>query len=220
MGRNVEFHIESGRLQIIGSEDAEPTPHNVKMGRASNGVVYVAKNARVEVHGDNVELRVENVAGLEAHVDSGSLEAFDIDGPVEIHADRVDVALENVRGDVEVNTDSGDIEIPRAYGRIEISSGGSGDVTVQAATDRLEVCGDSGEIVLDLVPVGRRARYEVNSDSGSVTIRVPAGTGVRAELESDSGEVLNDTDGGDEVFLEVNTDSGDITVLAGVHAFG
>ena len=119
-----------------------------------------------------------------------------------------------------MHIDSGDIEILRAFGRIDINSGGRGDVTVQAASDAVDVCGDAGDIVLDLVPVGRRARYDVNSDSGSVTVRVPAGTGVRAELESDSGDVLNDTESGDEVRLDVNTDSGDITVLGGVPAFG
>jgi hypothetical protein len=74
--------------------------------------------------------------------------------------------------------------------------------------------------VLDLAPLGHAARYEVNSDSGAVTIRLPADVGVRADLRSDSGDVLNDTSDGEDVRLSVKTDSGDITVVAGVRVFG
>lgn len=219
MPRTIEFHVDSGRLHIVGEPGGESRQRRFDIGRASETEVTVSEDCRVEVHGDSVELRVENVAGLEVHIDSGSLEAIDIDGNVEIHADNTDIALDSVVGNVEIHIDSGDVEALGVVGRVEISADSS-EITLQATSERVDVCTDSGDVVLDLVPAGNSARYEVNSDSGAVTIRLPADVGVRAEFECESGEVVNDTEPGDDVRLNVCTDSGDITVVSRVPAVG
>lgn len=219
MSKTLQFHLESGRLNVTGSPDADERKGTVEAGRGANLDLAVSDECRVEVHADRLELCVENVAGLEAHIDSGTIEALDIDGLVDIHADRADISVENVEGNVEISCDSGDIEVLRVRGRVEINAD-SGDITVQATSDRVEIEVDSGDVVVDLVPFGHRPRYTVTSDSGAVTVRIAGDVGVRAKLESDSGDILNDTVDGDDVLLEITTDSGDITVLSGVPALG
>ncbi|MDR7278593.1 DUF4097 family beta strand repeat-containing protein [Catenuloplanes atrovinosus] len=156
--------------------------------------VSAPRGVRVTGRSDSGDVRLTGVGAVDLKVDSGSLTADGVSGPVRVESDSGDVRLANVTGTTDLRVQSGTLE-----GR-----GLAGTVTAAV---------ESGDADLALAAP---ASVTVTVDSGDLTLRVPDGK-YRVRTAADSGQVDVgiDNDPAATAVLDLRADSGDLNVLRG-----
>jgi DUF4097 and DUF4098 domain-containing protein YvlB len=150
--------------------------------------LFVPRGTHVLMHSISGDLTAHGVKGeLVARTTSGSVQVDNagptvlesvsgdvtgraLTGPVRVSSVSGDVQLGDVAGDVEVSTVSGDISIPEARSKIARIESVSGDIRYHGPID----------------PTGR---YDFQSHSGDVTLRIPAATQANVSLQTFSGSL-------------------------------
>lgn len=194
------------------------------------------------------ETHVRNVNGtFLVDTGSGPVEAHSVTGELVIDTGSGDVVVEGFDGELEVDTGSGHVELTDVSGDDLTADTGSGDVTGSGIrAGALSVDTGSGEVVLSgvacpnvTVDTGSGEvelellqdvdELDIDTGSGSVTVRVPDAVGARMVLDTGSGGidmglplevqqarrnflqgVLGDGDG----TIRIDTGSGNIRIVA------
>jgi DUF4097 and DUF4098 domain-containing protein YvlB len=179
-----------------------------RTGRVVVRTIYGARSGRRGSVGVDYTVRVPRDTALELRSVSGDIEVSDVRGETRVEVVSGDLTLLDVTNLARAKTVSGDVEVVDAAGardtslavvsgdlrvrnlkapRIEVESV-SGDVDLtDLETERLNVGSVSGDVRFQ-GPLARTGRYEVNSHSGSVRLRV-AGSGFDLEAQTFSGDI-------------------------------
>lgn len=138
---------------------------------------------------------------------SGEIRAQGIRGSLNIDTGSGAVFVRDVQGDLEVDTGSGEVEVEGVTGSEVIVDTGSGEVTgadisarslnvdtgsggihlTSVASQDIVLDTGSGEVELDLLEDVNT--LEIDTGSGSVTVRAPASLGAQVEVDTGSGGI-------------------------------
>lgn len=160
--------------------------------------MYVAVGA-VDVEGVRGDVLVDTGSGsvsargvrgsLLVDTGSGSITVSDVEGPVEVDTGSGSVEVDEVSGaSVLVDTGSGSVRgrgirsgslrVDTGSGEIRLAAVAAPDVVLDTGSGRIEV-----ELLEDV------ERLDVDTGSGSVTVRVPSTMGAEIEIDTGSGGI-------------------------------
>lgn len=190
--------------------------HRVYIGGGGRGGVEaradvtlrVPKGQKVAVHLAVGEATVSNVDGdIEVDVAAARVTTTGTRGRLALDTGSGDVSVTDAEGELTFDTGSGDVRVSRIRGSgltVDAGSGGltGGDVQVRRLALDLgsggarltgvlaeEITLDSGSGDVDLALTGDVRSIDVDSGSGSVTLRVPPTLGATVEVDAGSGGV-------------------------------
>jgi Putative adhesin len=186
--------------------------------RGINLDITVPSSIDLALHGSSGDINLTGVDGkIDVNTDSGSLSLNNVNGPLDLSTSSGDITVINESGPVSAHADSGDIRLDHASGVMNLSTS-SGNITL----DQAQVSGqdlwqtDSGSIQFTgtLDPHGT---YQMETDSGNVTLNLPANTSFQLTTSTDSGSVSNafttsTVGNAPHAGITAKTDSGDIRV--------
>jgi len=171
--------VESPEDRNDGDYDNDHTAFEISM----------PKTARLLVRSLSGDIKLHDVADVEAHSVSGGIDAANIASHAALESISGDVTVMHVTAGVRASTVSGDLRAKQITGEVSAQSV-SGDIVLDDITSafvRSETV--SGELHFS-GPVDPKGRYEFHSHSGDVN--------------------LNIAGGGNDATLEVETYSGDL----------
>jgi hypothetical protein len=166
--------------------------------------VFVPREFSVDLRSASGPIRIEDVIGrVRARSTGGRIDVRGAEGPVRVRTGEGEVAVTEVRGDVEVRAQHGSVELDWIDGAIDARTG-QGDLKVRHVDGPIALRADEGELELrDL-----RGRVEAKTESGavyasfvadpagvletqagSVEVRLPAHASVALDARSDRGAV-------------------------------
>jgi DUF4097 and DUF4098 domain-containing protein YvlB len=160
-----------------------------RRGSDSRFEVSVPQGVRVIARSQSGDITIRGTHGeVEASAQSGDLVIEDVNGRLDVKSFSGEVTVSNVVGDVEISTQSGDLKLSDVRGNIEIGNT-SGDITMHGVTAKIvRAKTTSGDVTYDgtIDPAGR---YELESHSGDVRLRVPRDANAQLTVSTWNGEI-------------------------------
>jgi len=186
----VRFESSQSRLSLAESprnhEDDEDSDDH---GRVLGFEITMPKNARLLARTVSGDVRLRDVADVEAHSVSGDVDAMNIASHAVLETVSGDLTASNVLGGLRANTVSGEVKARQVTGEVSAQSV-SGDIVLDAVTSayvRAETV--SGELRFS-GPVDAKGRYEFHSHSGDVNLDLTGGgANATLEIETYSGDL-------------------------------
>lgn len=151
--------------------------------------ITMPKNARLLVRTLSGDVKLRDVADVEAHSVSGDVDAANVASHAVLETVSGDLTANNVAGGLRANTVSGDLHARQITGEVSAQSV-SGDIVLESVTSAY-VRGEtvSGELQFS-GPVDPKGRYEFHSHSGDVNLDLTGGGGnATLEVETYSGDL-------------------------------
>lgn len=178
---NIRFSASSARvtLDVGGSRRGSDTrfelsvPYGVRINAQTlSGDIRVrGTRGPVEAHAQNGDIDVEEVATrLDISSFNGDVTARNIGGDCTVNSLSGGIRLTDVRGSVDASTVSGDIDLRGILAKLVRAKTTSGDVTFDGAIDAA-------------------GRYEFNSHSGDVGLRIPRDASAQLTVSTWSGAI-------------------------------
>ena len=186
-----QIHFDASQSRVSLSET--PGDHGDE-DRDDNGRNYgfeisVPKSVRLVVRSISGDIKVRDVADVEAHTVSGDLNATNIANHADLETISGDLSVDNAAAGMRASTVSGDIQARKITGEVSAQSV-SGDVVLQDVTSafvRSETV--SGELHFS-GPVDPKGRYEFHSHSGDVDLDLTGGAAnASLDVETYSGDL-------------------------------
>jgi DUF4097 and DUF4098 domain-containing protein YvlB len=185
----IRFDASPSRVSLAENPDEHSDDEDHEYNRRNGFEISIPRNARLVIRTISGDIKVQDVADVEAHSVSGDLNATNISS----HA-----AFETV---------SGDLTVMKASAGLRASTV-SGDLQARQITGEVSAQSVSGDVVLDDV-TSSYVRSE--TVSGEVHFTGPVDPKGRYEFHSHSGDLdLDLTGGGGNASLDVETFSGDL----------
>jgi DUF4097 and DUF4098 domain-containing protein YvlB len=186
-----------GLTVTVRSKPAEvrvPAGSDLTIGSRSGDVVLDGALGAVSVTTDSGDVRVEEVAALDARTVSGDLQ------------------VGVVHGALRLRTTSGRVHVGRAGGEVRIGTV-SGGIDVEQVCCGMAVKTVSGTIDATLAgPPGGADAISAETVSGAVVVRVPASIRPAVRIRTNSGTERIDCPLGGDCTIEARTVSGPVTV--------
>ncbi|MGH9888479.1 MAG: DUF4097 family beta strand repeat-containing protein, partial [bacterium] len=178
---NIRFTGSSARvtLEVAGGRRSSDTrfelsvPYGVRVNAQTQSGDITVRGTRgpVEAHAQNGDVDVEEVVTrLDITSLNGDVGARNVSGDATVNSTNGEVRLTDVRGSVDVATVSGDVDLRGIAAKIVRAKAVSGDVTFEGVID----------------PAGR---YELNSHSGDIRLRIPRDASAQLTVSTWSGSI-------------------------------
>jgi DUF4097 and DUF4098 domain-containing protein YvlB len=127
--------------------------------------VSIPRSFNVNVHDGSGEIIIRKAANTVINDGSGSIEAIDIQGTLEINDGSGSINVRNVSRDIKIHDGSGNIDVAHTQGNINVHDG-SGGIDLNDIAGDVVISDGSGSIRVD-----KAANFELLSDgSGSVNV--------------------------------------------------
>jgi len=137
----------------------------------------------VTVRGTRAAVEVSSVSGDVEVVDAASRASINsVSGEVTARGIAGDARVRSVSGDVTASDVQGDLRAESVSGELQLNNVRSSSVSAKTV---------SGEIAFS-GPLSAAGRYEFNSHSGDIVLRLPDGTSANLSVETYSGELESD----------------------------
>jgi DUF4097 and DUF4098 domain-containing protein YvlB len=201
--------LDKGFNGSVSYEIEVPVALNLHIATTSGDVSLIALEGNAQIGATSSDINIRDHKGnCDIDNTSGNIVLRDIAGDVDVSSTSSDALFDNVQGDVTLQATSGDTETNWVTGMVRISktSGyvriakSSGDIDVNSISGDIELdqkeggfalSTSSGDITVVSEFVGGK-RYEAESISGNIIVRVPAELKGDVRLETVSGNI--DTD--------------------------
>ncbi len=132
------------------------------------------------VHGD-----------VDAHAQSGDIQVRDAGSRLDVESLSGDVSVAGVKGETRITTVSGDVELSGARGDMEIESV-SGDIELRdVVVKQVRTHTTSGNVTFD-GQILDGGRYEFNTHSGEIELRLPSDIGAELSVATFNGGIESD----------------------------
>ena len=184
----LRLDASSSRVSLLESpEDREDSDEDDD--RHHGFEISMPKSARLVARSISGDVKLRDVADVEAHSVSGDLDATNIASHAVLETVSGDLTVTKVSAGLRASTVSGDIQARQITGEVATQSV-SGDVVLEDVTSayvRAETV--SGEVHFS-GPVDPKGRYEFHSHSGDVDLDLTGGGGdATLEVETYSGDL-------------------------------
>jgi DUF4097 and DUF4098 domain-containing protein YvlB len=177
--------------------DASPNRTTIELSTARRGSdsrfeISVPQGVRVIAKSASGDITIRGTHGeVQATAQSGDMVIEDVNGRLEVKSFSGEVTVANVVGDVEISTQSGDLKLSDVRGNIEVGNT-SGDITMRGVTARtVRAKTTSGDVSYEgtIDPAGR---YDLESHSGDVRLKVPRDASAQLTVSTWNGEIESD----------------------------
>ena len=190
---NVRFESSSSRVALVENpyrhEGYDDDDDNYGDEHGLGFTISMPKNARLLVRTLSGDVKLRDVADVEAHSVSGDLDAMNIASHAVLETVSGDLTAIKIGGGLRANTVSGDMKARQITGEVNAQSV-SGDIVLEDVTSSY-VRGEtvSGQMQFS-GPVDPKGRYEFHSHSGDVDLDLTGGGGnATLEVETYSGDL-------------------------------
>ncbi|MBA2684019.1 MAG: DUF4097 family beta strand repeat protein [Gemmatimonadaceae bacterium] len=187
------FESSSSRVSLVESPEHNSYSDDDDEDDSGSGhnrvEVSMPKSARLLVRSLSGDIKLRDVADVEAHSVSGGIDVTNVASHAVLETISGDATVTHVSAGVRINTVSGDISAKQIAGEVAAQSV-SGDVTLDDITSsyvRSETV--SGEVHFS-GPVDPKGRYEFHSHSGDVDVNIAGGgSDATLDVETYSGDL-------------------------------
>jgi DUF4097 and DUF4098 domain-containing protein YvlB len=185
--------VERLRFEVDGKRTTVHVmlPDNTRHAGKTELTIKVPATSTVDLDCVSGEIRVNGATGpLKLSTVSGSIKATGFQSTVEAQTVSGSIDLEGASNELDAQTVSGSISITKATGRVEASTiSGTIDVSGENVS-RLKCKNVSGGASFE-GSVAEHANVDMNSQSGSVTVRLPETTSAVFDASTFSGGIHN-----------------------------
>jgi hypothetical protein len=185
----IRFDSSPSRVSLAENPGDHDDDDRNESGRDYGFEISVPRSARLVTRSISGDIKVSDVADVEAHTVSGDLDAMNIASHADLETISGDLSITNAAAGMRASTVSGDIQARKITGEVSAQSV-SGDVVLQDVTSayvRSETV--SGELHFS-GPVDQKGRYEFHSHSGDVDLDLTGGAGnATLDVETYSGDL-------------------------------
>ncbi len=183
-----------------------PTSTRLEVSTTSGDVSLLGLEGEATISGTSGDIKVVGFTGdLNVETTSGDLSFKDVKGNVDANSTSSDMLFDNITGNVVVQSTSGDTEAHFVTGKTRITKT-SGDVRIEAAGSDVDVNTTSGNIDIEQ----RAGGVFVSSSSGDVSIHSEMTDGKRFEVETISGDITLRVPAEMKGYVKLETISGSI----------
>jgi hypothetical protein len=190
----IRYEISRGQIMLrVDSEDGDNrrSRRNGNVGEARFELM-VPVGTRVEASGVSGDVTVRGTrAAVDASSVSGDVEVTDAASRASVNSVSGDVTVRGVAGDARVRSVSGDVTANDVQGDLRAESVSGELLLDNVRSSSVSVKTVSGEIAFS-GPLAAGGRYEFNSHSGDIQLRLPEGTNAALSVETYSGELDSD----------------------------
>ncbi|MDQ2766365.1 MAG: DUF4097 domain-containing protein [Gemmatimonadota bacterium] len=187
---NVRFESSSSRVSLVETPYRhDDYDNNDEDDRGLGFQISVPKNARLLLRTLSGDVKLRDVADVEAHSVSGDLDAINVASHAVLETVSGDLTVSKVSGGLRANTVSGDVNAKQISGEVSAQSV-SGDIALEDVTSAY-VRGETVSGSLQFSgPVDAKGRYEFHSHSGDVDLDLTGGgANATLEVETYSGDL-------------------------------
>ncbi|MGB5107276.1 MAG: DUF4097 family beta strand repeat-containing protein [Candidatus Zixiibacteriota bacterium] len=203
------FGLDKGYNGSVSYEIEVPVELDLFIATTSGDVLLGGLEGNAQIGATSSDITIRDHKG-DCDIDntSGNIVLRDVKGNVNVNSTSSDALFDNIQGDVDLQATSGDTEANWISGSIRVSktSGyiriakSSGDIDINAISGDIEIEQKEGGFTLttssgDITVVSEfcgGARYEAETISGNIYVRVPNELKSDVRLETVSGNI--DTD--------------------------
>lgn len=189
----VHARTERGAIRFTSTgSHATLEPADGRVCRDARFEVVVPTGSHVSANSWSGTISVRGVAGdIEAHAMSGDIEVRDAGGRVDVESLSGDVTVHGVKGEASLQTVSGSVTLDGARGAVEVESV-SGDAELRDVSSReVRAHTTSGDITFAGL-IADAGRYEFETHSGAVLLRLPSAVGAQLSLSTYNGSIDSD----------------------------
>lgn len=208
---HVSAHTSGWGQYAVALELSQQDDRVDLVGRVEGPLYWIFGGPSVEL-----EIAVPRGVAVEARFVGGPLRVEDVEGEVTLRSDDGDVEVDGVRGALRVTALHGRVEIASVEGPVRVGSAGGrlhGSIEIEDVTGPVQVESRSGQIELAQIagPVSAHCERcsievefaqapsgELETQRGSIDVRVPRGAGFDLDARAERGRVRVDGDGGAE----------------------
>ncbi len=200
------FGLSSGFNGVVNYQIEVPVSVNLAIASTSGEVELTGIEGKVHIAATSSDITVRETKGdCDIENTSGNIRMKDVNGDIDVMSTSSDALFDNVQGDINLQATSGDTEVHWATGKIRISktsgscvvSKSSGDVDIKTTSGDIEVDQREGGFSLstssgDVRVVSeftKGTRFEAETTSGSIAVRIPAEAKGDIRLETISGKI-------------------------------
>ena len=221
-GLNLDVTVPASIDVALHDSSADATINNVagqiNASTSSGNLNLDNTNGPLNLGTSSGNITIINEQGpISAHTSSGNLHLENTSGTLNLGTSSGNIAITNEQGSSSAQTSSGDIRINQLSGPVNLSTS-SGNITLDQAQlsgqDHLQT--SSGDIHFNgtLDPQGS---YQMETTSGSITVKLPASASFQLNTSSNSGSLHNDfaaNASGTAPYarIEMKTSSGDMYI--------
>ena len=151
--------------------------------------VSVPYGARVSTTTQSGDITVRGTRGsVEAHALNGDIDIDDVLTRLDVTSLNGEVTVKNVSGDATVSSMNGEVRLSDVRGSVEVSSV-SGDIELRGVTAKLVRAKTTSGSVSFEGPIDPAGRYELNSHSGDIGLRIPRDASAQLTVSTWSGSI-------------------------------
>ncbi len=230
-GNNVDIEVDYPRRRWYNNSSGGAVYFDIKIpaktdveARSTSGDVSVTGiEGKVEGASTSGDIELENITGrvyghstsgsvtvdvcsddVEGHSTSGNVFIRKANGDVDVHSTSGDIEVQDITGSAKANTTSGDIILNNVPGDV-YSNSTSGTIEITGGIcEGIDVSTTSGDIDVDLGKLVDRGRYEMDTNSGDITLIIPSKTKADITARARPRNIQSDFD----VFEESRSGSG------------
>lgn len=200
------FGLKSGFNGSVNYQIEIPTSVDLAIASTSGDVELHGIEGKIRIAATSSDITIRTAkANCDIKNTSGDIRMKDITGNIDVMSTSSDAVFDNVQGDIDLQATSGDTEAHWVTGTIRISktSGNcligksTGDVDVRTISGNIEIdqreggfslTTSSGDIRVDS-EFANGSRFEAETTSGNIVVRMPAEAKGDVRLETTSGNI-------------------------------
>lgn len=177
--------LDKGFNGSVSYQIEVPVAVNVLISTTSGDITLTALEGNAQLSATSADIRVRGLKG-DCDIDntSGDISVKDVEGNVDVTSTSSDALFDNIQGDISVQSTSGDTEAHWVTGKIRVTKT-SGDVRVGKSSGDLDINTTSGDIDIDQ----REGGFALSTSSGEITVVSEFTNGARFEAETISGNI-------------------------------
>jgi hypothetical protein len=206
----------NGAWALVGSEGLDldiTVPSNIDVTVHNNSANATIENVDGQINAttSSGDLHLNSIKGpLDLNTSSGDITLSNEQGSVTAQTSSGNIHLNNGNGPLKLDTSSGDIAIANEQGSVHAQTS-SGNVQIKQLTGPVDLATNSGDITLDQAQLSGQdhlqttsgdihfsgtlaspGNYQMETDSGTIALKLPASSSFQLTTTSDSGDLHND----------------------------
>lgn len=180
------FGLKSGFNGSVNYQIEIPTSVDLAIAATSGEVELTGIEGKVHIAATSSDITIRTVkANCDIENTSGDIRMKDVTGDIDVMSTSSDALFDNVQGNVSLQATSGDTEAHWVTGTIRITKT-SGNCLVAKSTGDVEVNTTSGDIEIEQ----REGGFSLTTSSGNIQVDSEFNNGSRFEAETTSGDIV------------------------------
>ncbi len=180
------FGLKSGFNGSVNYQIEIPTSVDIAIASTSGEVELNGLEGKIHIAATSSDITVRTAkANCDIENTSGDIRMKDVTGDIDVMSTSSDALFDNVQGNINLQATSGDTEAHWVTGAIRITKT-SGNCLIGKLTGEVDVKTISGDIEIDQ----REGGFSLTTSSGDIQVDSEFNNGTRFEAETISGNIV------------------------------